>query len=141
MEQAKTKLQSLLNLWNEKRASREMPSRADLAVQALRPWLGNLALIDLRDSDGPIFRLCGTSLYSRFGGEMTRRKIGSLDDDVAKTLRQSIEQVCHTRKPAQAKHETAQGQPIVFHELCAPLSDNGVTIDTVLFASYAEQRR
>lgn len=141
MERAKTKLQALLDLWSEKRTSKEMPSRADLAVQALRPWLGHLALIDLRGDDGPIFRLCGTGLYGRFGGEMTRRKIDCLEDDVGKTLRHGIEQVCQTRKPAQARHEAAQGQPIVFHELCAPLSDDGVTIDTVLFASYAEQRR
>ena len=111
MELAKTKLQMLLDLWNEKRASKEMPCRGDLAVQALRPWLGNLALIDLRDGDGPVFRLCGTSLYSRFGGEMTRRKIDALDDEVAKTLRHSIEQVCHTRRPTQARHEAAQGMP------------------------------
>ena len=43
MERAKTKLRALLDFWNEKRREREMPSRADLAVQALRPWLGNLA--------------------------------------------------------------------------------------------------
>jgi hypothetical protein len=139
MEKANHKLHVLLNLWNEKRASKDMPCRADLAVQDLRPWLGNLALIDLRNGDGPIFRLCGTNLYSRFGGEMTRRKIDSLDDVVAKTLRHSIEQVCHTRKPVQARHEAVQGKHIVFHELCAPLSDDSVTIDTVMFASYAEQ--
>lgn len=141
MERANGKLKALLALWHEKRGARPMPSRGDLPVSALRPWLGNLALIDLRNGDGPIFHLCGTSLYSRFGGEMTRRKIDSLDDVIAKTLRHSIEQVRHTRKPAQAKHETTQGTPIVFYEFYAPLSDDGVTIDTVLFASHAEQRR
>jgi hypothetical protein len=141
MEKANQKLQALLNLWNDKRAGKEMPSRADLDVQALRPWLGNLALIDLRNDDDPMFRLCGTSLYGRFGGEMTRRKIDALGDVVAGTLRLSIEQVRHTRKPTQARHEAVDGMPMVFHELCAPLSDDGEIIDTVLFASYPEQRK
>ncbi len=140
MESAKKKLNALQALWHDKCGVRAMPSRGDLPVSVLRPWLGNLALIDLTGTT-PYFRLCGTSLHGRFGGEMTRCKIDSLDDEVAKTLQYSIETVCHTRKPAHAKHEAARGKPLVFHELCAPLSDDGVTIDTVLFASYPEQRR
>jgi hypothetical protein len=119
-----------------------MPSRADLAVKALRPWLGNLALIDLRGGEGPTFRLCGTSLHSRFGGEMTRRTIASLDAGVADTLQHSIEHVRQTRKPAQSTHK--MGHPdtaTVFHEICAPLADDGVNVDTLLFASYPEQRK
>ena len=140
MESAKKKLNALKALWHDKRGTRTMPSRGDLSVSVLRPWLGNLALIDLTGTT-PYFRLCGTSLHGRFGGEMTRCKIDLLDDDVAKTLRHGIEKVCHTRKPAHAEHEAAQGMSLVFHELCAPLSDDDVTIDTVLFASFPEKRR
>ena len=119
-----------------------MPSRADLTVKTLRPWLGNLALIDLRSDEGATFRLCGTSLHSRFGGEMTRRTIASLDAAIADTLQHSIELVRHTRKPARTTYKTEQpGTATVFHEFCAPLADDGVNIDMLLFASYPEQRK
>jgi hypothetical protein len=142
LEEANQKLQSLLALWRDRCGSRDMPSRADLAVKALRPWLGNLALIDLRSDEGATFRLCGTSLHSRFGGEMTRRTIASLDAAVAVTLQHSIERVRHTRKPARTTYKATQpGMATVFHEICAPLADDGVNIDTLLFASYPEQRK
>ena len=119
-----------------------MPSRAGLAVKELRPWLGNLALIDLRGDEGATFRLCGTSLHSRFGGEMTRRTIASLDAAVADALQHSIERVRQTRKPAQTTYKTGHpGTVTVFHEICAPLADDGVNVDTLLFASYPEQHK
>lgn len=142
VEHANQKLQSLLVFWRDQCDGRDMPSRADLGVKALRPWLGNLALIDLRGGEGAIFRLCGTRLHSRFGGEMTSRTIASLDAGVADTLQNSIERVRRTRKPAQTTYKS--GHPdtaMVFHEICAPLADDGVNVDTLLFASYPEQRK
>lgn len=142
MEKANQKLQALLALWNEKRGNRDMPARADLAVNTLKPWLGNLALIDLKNGDGPIFRLCGTNLRDRFGGEATGRRIESLEDAVGTSFRDAVHRVHETNKPLQSKHKAeTQSGPKTFYELCAPLSDDGVTIDTVLFASYAEHRR
>ena len=141
MEVANGKLRALQTLWDEKRGDRDMPARGDLAVQTLRPWLGNLALIDLRDGRA-IFRLCGTNLHGRFGGEMTRREIATLDDTIAGTLRRCIDQVRASRKPAQTKYKAeVAGFPTIFHEICLPLADDGVSMDTLLFASYAEQRK
>jgi hypothetical protein len=142
MEHADQNLKALLSLWTEKRGKREMPARADLPASALKPWLGNLALIDLRSGDGPTFRLCGTNLRDRFGGEATGRKIESLEDGIATSLRDAIRRVRETNKPAQTHHkgETKNGA-VTFHELCLPLADDGVNMDTVLFASYPEQKR
>jgi hypothetical protein len=142
MERAHQKLTTLRVLWDEKRGPKTMPSRADLSVTSLRPWLGNLALIDLTGAE-PYFRLCGTSLHRRFGGEMTRRKLNLLGEDQgANTLRQTIEMVRKTHMPAQVTHEgsSASGK-LTYHELYVPLAHDGVHVDTVLFASYAEQHR
>ena len=66
MERANGKLQALRALWQETRGARPIPSRGDMPVSALRPWLGHLALIDLTGAT-PYFRLCGTGLHARFG--------------------------------------------------------------------------
>lgn len=140
MEKANKKLQALTELWHEKREGKAMPSRADLSVTVLRPWLGNLALIDLTGA-AAYFRLCGTGLHERFGGEMTRKTLDLLDEPHGgRALRDCIEAARQTRAPARMTHTQPRGgRNIVFHELCAPLAHDGETIDTVLFASYAEQ--
>lgn len=141
MEKAKTKLNALLALWHDKRGDRDMPARGDLPVQTLRPWLGNLALIDLRDGRA-VFRLCGTGLRVRFDGEMTHKDISSLNEAIAGPLRRCIDQVRKSRAPGHANHTgVVAGCSTVFHEICLPLADDGATMDTLLFASYPEERK
>lgn len=141
MQKANQKLEALLALWHEKRGARPMPSRTDLPVSVLRPWLGNLALIDLAGS-ALYFRLCGTGLYSRFGGEMTRRKLDALEDQHGQqALREAIHEVRRTGKPRRAIYVAESSQEKTrFHELYVPLAQDGATADMLLFASYAEQK-
>lgn len=138
MEIANQKLAALLALWNNKRGTRSMPSRADLTVTTLRPWLGNLALIDLPADGLPVFRLCGEGLRARFGGEQTKHKVETLDDDIGRSLRECIEHVRRTRNPKDSQHErVVSGTKVGYHELCLPLSDNkGEEVHSLLFASY-----
>ena len=116
-----------------------MPARADLPVSVLRPWLGSLALFELWPRIGPVFRLCGTGLHARFGGEMTGKPITELEPGVAEPLRKELESTVAGRKPRRSRHVCqAAEQRQVFHELYLPLSANGEDIELVLFASYGE---
>lgn len=137
MRAANQKIEDLLALWHQKRRSRAMPARDDLPVSVLRPWLGNLALIDVSGSS-PYFRLCGNSLYTRFGGEMTRRKLDAIEGAHGKqALEDRIEEVRRTLSPKRTTHiATSPAGTTTFLELYVPLANDGVTIDTVLFASY-----
>lgn len=142
MERATTKLQDLLTLWHDKRNGRLIPSRADMPVATLRPWLGNLALIDLTGVT-PYFRLCGTGLHARFGGEMTNRKLDAVDAAHGQDeLLACIEKARNTLNPSPMVHEfSADHNRTVYHELCLPLGHDGKTADTMLLASYVEQKR
>lgn len=142
MERAEEKLDSLLALWNEKRGKRAMPSRSDLAVSALKPWLGHLAILDLNNSKGATFRLCGTNLRARFGGEMTGCQVDALEDGVAGQLGQAIERLSETCEPIRTQHKDKIKEfPTIYYDLCLPLADDGRKIDSILFASYAEQKK
>jgi len=137
MEIANQKLNALLALWNDKRGARALPSRADLTVTTLKPWLGNLALIDLPADGLPMFRLCGTGLHARFGGELTKHKVETLADDIGRSLRECIEQVRRTRNPKDSQHERmVAGAKVEYRELCLPLSEGGEEVHSLLFASY-----
>lgn len=134
---ANQKLVALKALWERKRGERAMPSRADLGVSELRPWLGNLALIDLDGMAEGRFRLCGTNLLSRFGRDVTGSDMADLPSDVGQSLRSCIARVCKTNSPNSDNHvRTIDGKRVTFDELTVPLSDDGVHIRTLLFASY-----
>ena len=106
-----------------------------------REALGDLALIDLRCGRA-VFRLCGTNLLGRFGGEMTRREIDMLDEEIVGTLRLCMDEVRASRQPSRSTHKGVIGSvPTTFHEICLPLADDGTNMDSLLFASYAEQRK
>jgi hypothetical protein len=140
-DRANQKLQALAALWEERRAGDRLPIRADLPVSVLRPWLGSLALFELRPRIGPIFRLCGTGLHARFGGEMTGKPITDLDPGVAEPLRMEVEAAAAGRRPHRSRHVAQAGERRhVFHELYLPLAGSGEDVELVLFASYGEAK-
>ncbi len=137
MQTANHKLLDLLRLWNDTRGGRPMPSRTALSVTVLKPWLGHLALIDVSGNGTAVFRLCGTNLRVRFGGEMTGRDVTSLDPEIGQSFRDCLLRACRTGNPAEATHERIIGRiPTAFSELCLPLSEDAVHVHTLLFASY-----
>jgi hypothetical protein len=117
-----------------------MPSRADLPLSSLRPWIGHLALIDLT-GPSPYFRLCGTSLHGRFGGEMTGSRLDALDDTHGHvTVLNVIDSVRDSQSPMRLVWEVSRpGGSVTFHDLYVPLSHDGKKADTVLFASFPEK--
>ena len=138
-DRANQKLQALVALWEGQRTGDQLPARADLPVSALRPWLGSLALFEFRPRTGPVFRLCGTGLYARFGGEMTGKPITDLEPALAEPLRKELDSAVAGRKPRRSRHVSQTGERfLVFHELYLPLTGDGEDAELVLFASYGE---
>ena len=97
-----------------------------------KPWLGNLALIELKNANGPSFRLCGTNLHGRFGGEGNGCQIEALKDGIAASLHNAARRLPETVEPIQTKHKAEK-------QRTDRLPDDGVDMDTILFASCAEQ--
>jgi hypothetical protein len=136
-DRASQMLQALVALWEEKRKGTSLPARADLPVSALRPWLGSLAIFEFREDIGPVFRLCGTGLYNRFGGEVTGKPVCELEPAMADRVRQQLEAAIRAGKPHYAQHEAGAA---VFRELYLPLSGQGEGDELVLFASYGAEK-
>jgi hypothetical protein len=77
-ELSEPRLRALYDYWNHKCRDRSMPARADLDPVEMRPWLGNLALIDVTADRGFVYRLYGTAFVDSFGVDMTGRGIDEL---------------------------------------------------------------
>lgn len=131
------KLDALKVLWERKRGVRAMPSRANLDVTELKPWLGNLALIDLFEIDGGTIRLCGTSLFRRFGRDVTGCDVRMLSSEVGASICACIARVHQTMTVIGDRHmRIIDGKPVMFDDLAFPLSDDGAHVTMLLFASY-----
>ena len=129
------KLTSLKALWDAKRQGRSMPSREDFGIHELKPWLGYLALVDVAGER--TFRLCGTNLVGRFGGDMTGRRVAEVIADLQQGVTDQIAKACETKFPVAVKTSIqAHGQPVIYSELILPLSQNGGEVTMLLWASY-----
>ena len=69
---AHPKLQALHAFWDQMRGERALPHRAGFPFNALRIWLGHIALLDvLREPIQFKFRLFGTRLVELAGKDYT----------------------------------------------------------------------
>ncbi|MBI1330264.1 MAG: PAS domain-containing protein [Alphaproteobacteria bacterium] len=81
MDKARQRLTTLREFWDKKRDANALPRRGDFDPKALRPWIGNLALVEIVPDGEMHFRLCGTNLYGRLGGEFTGRAVNALPQE------------------------------------------------------------
>ncbi len=73
------KLDHLLRLWEAKRGGDAMPVQSAFGAEDLRPWLPNVALIEVHAGPKRFFyRLAGTALVTRYGVNFTGRWLEDL---------------------------------------------------------------
>jgi hypothetical protein len=119
------KLVALFALWSAKCSGENLPARDRFPVAELRPWLGHLALLERRGKDFS-FRLCGTDLIARFGGEATGRMLHTCQAPLA-NLRAALVEACETRTAVPAVTATvANDDPVTWSEIVLPLSQDGM---------------
>lgn len=142
MQKSNQLLGSLLETWNKARGQRAMPQWSGFDARALRPWLGHLALVECLGSDELRFRLCGTNLHARLGGEFTRCSLAALDPEIGAPLCLQLAQVLQSRAPIWAHFDRAvAGKRVHFLDLYLPLSDDAASVSLVLFASYPQRSK
>ncbi|MEZ5830348.1 MAG: PAS domain-containing protein [Dongiaceae bacterium] len=137
-------LQTLADLWLSKRKGDALPCRSDFSDDDLRPWFGNMLVVEL--VEGPHrfrFRLMGTSLVNAASRELTGKffdeaDISGYDPDVL----QDYDEVVRSRAPL---CKTRHYRPVpgafmehwrIYERLLLPLASDGKTIDRILGCSY-----
>lgn len=137
-------LRTLAELWLSKRPGDELPCRSDFSDDDLRPWFGNLLMVDV--VEGPHrfrFRLMGTSLVDAACRELTGKFFDEADtsgyepdvlEDYAEVVRTGAP-FCKTRK-----YNPSPGSFMdhwrVYERLLLPLASDGKAIDRILGCSF-----
>ena len=131
-------LLDLFTLWQSKRGTRALPSRADFSHQELRPWFGNLALLEAVDGGADFrFRLMGMNLVSEVGFDHTGRL---MSEHPNKTLIPHFlavhRETLKRRTPILAEHKPEVDAVKRRRRLILPLARDGEVADMTMTASY-----
>lgn len=130
----------LFRLWRARRGAALMPARSAFDLNDLRPWMGNIVLLDvLADPPDLRFRLFGSNVALRQGRDLTGRRISEVGTLLARPIIDSYNSVLSSGVPMlHWYHDTAQdSRDMRVARLLLPLSDNGRTVDKIMVASYA----
>ena len=133
-------LKALYALWNAAKKDRPMPSRRDFTPELLRPWLGNLALIDVIHN--PIqfyYRLVGIYIVQNLKCDPTGKTFSDIVADPANdpatqgayrclVLTEPVLEVVQPRGNGHFAFDCAR--------LSLPLSADGQTINMILMGEY-----
>jgi len=130
-------LQSLVSYWLQKCGGRPMPARASAPVEELRPWLGNLAVIEISGDERFRFRLSGTNLIRRLGRETTGLDVDELADDLRRQLRAILTMAAKAAAPIVAESSVPLGRATYWYcDVALPLTGPTGLPAFVLFCSY-----
>jgi len=141
---ATPQLRALADLWSSKRREHTLPARVDFADDDLRPWFGNLLMVDV--VEGPHrfrFRLMGTSLVDAAHRELTGKFFDEADiTGYEPDVLEDYSEVVRTRIPiCRIRHyDPAPGSFMehwkTYERLLLPLATDGNQIDRILGCSY-----
>ncbi len=135
---------ALFRMWDEARRGRPMPSRRDFTPESLRPWLGNLALIDV--SHNPVrlhYRLVGIHIVENLKCDPTGKDFTEVVADPASNpTTQGPYRCLMDGEPVfeivQPRHNACFS--FDYARLSLPLSVDGRTINMILAGEYVISR-
>jgi hypothetical protein len=97
-------LRALYSYWAGKRHGRALPDRADIDPIEMKPWLGNLMLVERKDDGDYLYRLYGSTFVNQFKVDMTGKRVNELPEKQAELLRSEYDAVVHSGIPMSRRY-------------------------------------
>jgi len=98
---SKDSWEELYRYWQGKHVDGRPPARADLdPITEIPRFLSNLMIVDI-EAGGYKYRVVGSDITERFGGELTGRPVGSssMPANIKAEWRNALDLVCGEQKP------------------------------------------
>jgi hypothetical protein len=131
-------LEQLYRLWDAKRAGRAAPTGRDLALDALKPWLTHLLVIDVIDRGADfLYRHYGPAIGAFYGNDLSGKRLSEADPAVQQIVGKEYRDVVATVRPT---YVVRSPRTLRAHTLVAranlPLSHDGHAVDQLLVGIY-----
>jgi hypothetical protein len=125
------RLRQFLVLWEQKRGADPLPARADFAFEELRPWLGELHLLEVLENDFR-FKVFATGTAERVKREYTGHLMSEVTPaELAREAALEYRRVVESRRPVftERSQVMAEGRVYSWQRLIAPLGHDRRTVD------------
>jgi hypothetical protein len=142
MMEMRPELANLYEVWQQAGREGRLPSRADIGPEALKPWLRNVALIDVERA--PLRfrrRLVGTKIVDYHGADRTGQYLSERESETIDSRFYEDYVACATRGIAVHRAERscdAAGNTIRWERVLLPLARNGRDPDMILVGLYRD---
>ena len=135
------KLLSLYAFWLEQCAGARLPLASALNPAELRPWLGNLLIMDVVRNADFVYSYYGQSFSDSFGEDRVGQSIARLPEAQSDILRAEYDRVRSEAKPvARVYSADFDGVPSTWERLVLPLTEDGETVGKLLVGAYKLDR-
>lgn len=139
------RLHGLYEYWRSKAGPRAMPARKDIDPTEMKPWIGNLILVEFPDDVLQFrVRLEGTNIVDFYGTSRTGRGIEALTNaQERELLLAQYGAVLDRREPAYyvARFISSEGKHVHQVKLLLPLSNDGQRVNMILGGIYFGRER
>jgi hypothetical protein len=139
LDRMKTRqLVELLAFWEARRGAKVVPSRADFDVLDLKPWLGNLHLLDVEEGGREYrYRVYGSVLAEYFGHDLTGKTTAEVRPEAREIVRSEYRAACREQRPVFVhRQRDISGSERLVERLVLPLSSDGAGVDKLVVCSY-----
>lgn len=133
--------QTILDLWDSKRADNLLPARSSFTFEDFAGWYGSIA-ISVIEGDDMRFSLYGSNFVECLGVDLTKELLCESMDQalIAQTRAYFHDLIEGPYIGHMTGHAPTEGRDFVpFDVLDLPLSDDGVTVDRFLHAILLEE--
>ena len=133
------KLEALRRLWRKHCWNDQLPAAADFDAAALRPWAGNLVILDAVGGEGTdfVYAYYGDAFANAFGEDNVGRSIASLPAPQREILNEEYERARLKAVPLSRVYTADFGKGLATWErLVLPLASDGRTVDKLMVAAY-----
>jgi len=137
------RLLGLRDYWQSKLRGRMMPARRDIDPIEMKPWLGNLMLIEFPpDPMQYRVRLDGVNIQQFYGNSREGKGVEAMtSEDERRIILPQYIVVLERKQPAyyETAFITSEGIPTSQRKLLLPLSDDGEQVNMILAGLYFDR--
>ncbi len=137
------RLQWLLDLWNSRITSFDVPHYTTIRPADFTYLLGHIAIVEpLHGGEDFLYRLFGIHLTTLYGADYTGTRASSLINlHGGMVVLDSYRLVVNTREALQTKHwSRVNGRAMCWERLLLPYCDDGGVINRILVASLPDSK-
>jgi hypothetical protein len=131
------KLESLYRLWREHCRDGDLPAAADFDPIMLRPWAGNLVILDIGDEASFVYAYYGDAFAAAFGADQVGQSTDARPPPQRDVLTEEYARARERAAPLSRVYTADFGGGLASWErLVLPLAGDGRAVDKLMVAAF-----